>query len=62
MPMIRDPQITIPGCGTVQGVQVKSQPSVAKFLNIPYATVAERWRPAVKAAEWSNIRDCTVLG
>ncbi|GJJ78587.1 hypothetical protein EMPS_10946 [Entomortierella parvispora] len=62
MPVSRDPQITIPGCGAVQGLQVKTQPSVAKFLNVPYATVPERWRPAFKAAAWSNVRDCTVLG
>ncbi|KAF8938357.1 Alpha/Beta hydrolase protein [Dissophora ornata] len=56
------PQINIQGYGTVQGFQPQSQPSVAKFLNIPYATVTERWRPAVKAAPWPGIRDCSVLG
>jgi len=56
------PQVVIPGCGTVQGVQAELQPTVAKFLNIPYATVVERWRPAVKAAPWSGVRDCSVLG
>ncbi|KAG0243906.1 Alpha/Beta hydrolase protein [Mortierella sp. GBAus27b] len=56
------PQVAIPGCGTVQGVQSELQPQVAKFLNIPYATIVERWRPAVKAAPWPDVRDCSVLG
>ncbi|KAF9105988.1 hypothetical protein BGX27_009360 [Mortierella sp. AM989] len=60
--MTTRPQITIPDYGIIQGVQAESEPSVTKFLNIPYATVAERWRPAVKAAAWSGIRDCSVLG
>ncbi|KAF9416294.1 hypothetical protein BGZ94_010251 [Podila epigama] len=56
------PQITIPGCGIVQGTHPESQPSVAKFLNIPYATVPERWREAVKAEPWQGIRDGSVQG
>ncbi|KAG0271149.1 hypothetical protein BGZ95_001093 [Linnemannia exigua] len=56
------PQINIPGCGTVQGRQTETQPTVAKFLNIPYATVPERWRPAVKAGPWSGVRDATFQG
>ncbi|KAF9913868.1 hypothetical protein BX616_009413 [Lobosporangium transversale] len=58
----KTPQISIPGHGTIQGVQAETQPSVAKFLNIPYATIDERWRPAVKAAPWTGIRDCSTLG
>ncbi|KAF9115330.1 hypothetical protein BGX27_008210 [Mortierella sp. AM989] len=60
--MSASPVIDIPGCGTVQGVQVADQPSVAKFLNIPYATVPERWRQAVKAASWNGVRDASVQG
>ncbi|KAI8600269.1 Carboxylesterase [Dissophora ornata] len=56
------PQVNIPGCGTVQGIDAETQPSVAKFLNIPYATVPERWRPAVKAAPWNGVRDASVQG
>ncbi|KAF9429304.1 hypothetical protein BGZ76_001514 [Entomortierella beljakovae] len=56
------PKVNIPGCGVVQGVQVEEQPSVAKFLNIPYATVQERWRSAVKATPWSGVRDASVQG
>ncbi|KAH7058075.1 Carboxylesterase [Linnemannia elongata] len=56
------PQINISGCGLVQGTQTETQPSVAKFLNIPYATVPERWRPAVKAAPWTGVRDATIQG
>ncbi|KAG0241223.1 Alpha/Beta hydrolase protein [Mortierella sp. GBAus27b] len=55
-------QVDIPGCGAVQGVQVDTQPTVAKFLNIPYATVPERWRSAVKAAPWKGVRDASVQG
>ncbi|KAF9124598.1 hypothetical protein BGW39_008084 [Mortierella sp. 14UC] len=60
--MSSTPQINIPSCGTVQGTQTDTQPTVAKFLNIPYATVPERWRSAVKAAPWSGVRDATVQG
>ncbi|KAK3813058.1 MAG: Alpha/Beta hydrolase protein [Benniella sp.] len=55
-------QVSIPGCGTVQGVQVDTQPTVAKFLNIPYATVPERWRLAVKAVPWTGVRDASEQG
>ncbi|KAI1320278.1 hypothetical protein EDD11_001493 [Mortierella claussenii] len=60
--MSSSPQVNIPGCGIVKGVQIESQPSVAKFLNIPYATVPERWRLAVKAKPWSGVRDASVQG
>ncbi|KAF9120920.1 hypothetical protein BGX30_002883 [Mortierella sp. GBA39] len=60
--MSPSPQINISGCGVIQGTQTETQPSVAKFLNIPYATVPERWRPAVKAAPWTGVRDATVQG
>ncbi|KFH73206.1 hypothetical protein MVEG_00427 [Podila verticillata NRRL 6337] len=56
------PQISIPGCGTIQGVHPEGQPTVAKFLNIPYATVPERWRASVPAAPWQGIRDGSIQG
>ncbi|KAF9324194.1 hypothetical protein BG006_000775 [Podila minutissima] len=56
------PQISIPGCGAIQGVHPASQPTVAKFLNIPYATVPERWRASVPAAPWQGIRDGSLQG
>ncbi|KAF9898472.1 hypothetical protein BX616_003971 [Lobosporangium transversale] len=56
------PHVTIPGCGVVRGVRVQGQPSVAQFLNIPYATVPERWRPAVKATPWTGVRDASRQG
>ncbi|KAG0300762.1 hypothetical protein BGZ98_008923 [Dissophora globulifera] len=56
------PQVNIPGCGTVQGIEVDTQPAVAKFLNIPYATVPARWRSALKATPWSGVRDASVQG
>ncbi|KAF9203522.1 hypothetical protein BGZ49_006324 [Haplosporangium sp. Z 27] len=60
--MTEKPQINIPGYGTVQGIQAESKPTVAKFLNLPYATVAERWRPALKVEPFTGVRDCSVLG
>ncbi|KAF9926901.1 hypothetical protein FBU30_003622 [Linnemannia zychae] len=60
--MSSTPQINIVGCGIIQGTQTESQHTVAKFLNIPYATVPERWRPAVKAVPWTGVRDATVQG
>ncbi|KAF9175808.1 hypothetical protein BGX21_003938 [Mortierella sp. AD011] len=60
--MSASPIVNVPGCGTLQGVQAEDQPSVAKFLNVPYATVPERWRPAVKAAPWNGVRDASVQG
>jgi len=56
------PQVTISDCGTVRGIQANTQSTVIKFLNIPYATVTERWRPAVKAAPWTGVRDASVQG
>ncbi|KAK3813059.1 MAG: Alpha/Beta hydrolase protein [Benniella sp.] len=60
--MSSTPQVDIPGCGTVRGIQADTQSTVAKFLNIPYATVTERWRPAVNAAPWIGVRDASVQG
>ncbi|KAF9971156.1 hypothetical protein BGZ73_005939 [Actinomortierella ambigua] len=44
------------------GVVVEDQPKVVKFLNVPYATVPERWRPSVRAQPWQGVRDCTQQG
>ncbi|KAG0378242.1 hypothetical protein BGX24_004426 [Mortierella sp. AD032] len=55
------PHITIPGVGGLKGTLVK-EGKVAKFLNIPFGLVQERWRPAVKATPWDNIRDATKSG
>jgi len=56
------PRVKIPGCGEVQGSTATSQPTVAKLLNSPFATVPERWRPAIKAAAWQGIRNGTKQG
>ncbi|KAG0039421.1 hypothetical protein BGZ82_008391 [Podila clonocystis] len=56
------PKVNIPGRGKVQGATATSQPTVAKFLNIPFATVPERWRPAIKATAWKGIHDGTKQG
>ncbi|KAF9178334.1 hypothetical protein BGZ51_007848, partial [Haplosporangium sp. Z 767] len=56
-----NPQITIPGLGTVQGV-LHSQYPVARFLGIPFGTVVERWRPAIKTEPWQGVREATKDG
>ncbi|KAF9963734.1 hypothetical protein BGZ65_012799 [Modicella reniformis] len=60
--MSTPPQVNIPGCGIVQGIETSAQPTVAKFLNVPYATVLERWRPAVKPTPWKGVRDASEQG
>ncbi|KAG0069171.1 hypothetical protein BGZ90_000296 [Linnemannia elongata] len=55
------PHINIPGVGAVQGILDKNS-KVAKFLNIPFGLIEERWRPAAKAKSWDGIRDATRLG
>ncbi|KAF9088316.1 hypothetical protein BGX23_007449 [Mortierella sp. AD031] len=56
-----NPVVTIPGFGTVKGILDPSH-KVAKFLNVPFGTIEERWRPAVKAKQWQGIRDGTKNG
>ncbi|KAF9165263.1 hypothetical protein DFQ26_000366 [Actinomortierella ambigua] len=56
------PLVSIPGLGKVKGVVVEEQPKVVKFLNVPYATVPERWRPSIRAQSWQGVRDCTQQG
>ncbi|KAG0205303.1 hypothetical protein BGX28_003057 [Mortierella sp. GBA30] len=60
-PQNKYPQVTIPGLGTVQGV-VDTDSPVAKFLNIPFGVVHERWRAASKAGPWQGVRDATKNG
>ncbi|KAF9910260.1 hypothetical protein EC991_006989 [Linnemannia zychae] len=57
----QDTIISIPGLGAVQGI-LDSTHKVAKFLNIPFGTVLERWRPAAKAQPWSGVRDASKNG
>lgn len=56
------PHITILGVGTVKGTLDKNNNKVAKFLNVPFGLVEERWRPAAKAKPWDGIRDATKVG
>lgn len=55
------PRVDIATQGTVEG-KLDSSKRVVRFLNIPYATVQERWRPAIKPQPWSGIRDATKQG
>lgn len=54
-------QITIPGYGTLQG-HLDQARQIVIFRNVPYATVRERWRAAVKPEPWTGIRDATKQG
>ncbi|KAG0378564.1 hypothetical protein BGX24_003494 [Mortierella sp. AD032] len=56
-----NPTVTIPGLGAIKGTLDPSH-KVAKFLNIPFGTVQERWRPAVKAQPWPGVRDASKCG
>ncbi|KAF9957140.1 hypothetical protein BGZ72_002125 [Mortierella alpina] len=58
---MQHPEITIPGLGAVKGVLDTVHP-VARFLNIPFGVVNERWRPADKAGPWQGVRDGTTKG
>jgi len=64
-PSIPWPTLWIPTLGQVQGsvenLPVQSYPIVS-FLNVPFATVTQRWRPAVKPEPWEGIRDATNYG
>ncbi|KAF9085645.1 hypothetical protein BGX23_009492 [Mortierella sp. AD031] len=55
------PEVLIPNLGAVRGAFDKDG-KVAKFFNIPFGLVEERWRPAVKPKPWDGIRDATKLG
>ncbi|ORZ07738.1 Alpha/Beta hydrolase protein [Lobosporangium transversale] len=56
-----NPEITIPNLGTVRGTLDRTG-KVARFLNVPVATVPVRWRPAVKAQPWQGVHDATKPG
>ncbi|KAF9962237.1 hypothetical protein BGZ65_009478 [Modicella reniformis] len=55
------PQITIPGYGTIQGVSDRRQP-VARFMNIPFGSIPQRWKPAVRPQPWTGVRDASKQG
>jgi len=58
---IHQPTITIPSLGAVKGVLDDVHP-VAKFLNVPFGVLTERWRPAEKVKPWQGVRDGTKNG
>ncbi|KAG0206262.1 hypothetical protein BGX28_002259 [Mortierella sp. GBA30] len=53
--------VHVTGQGTLEG-SLDSTKRVAKFLNVPFGMVLERWRPAVKPAPWSGTRDAAEQG
>ncbi|KAG0343241.1 hypothetical protein BG000_004179 [Podila horticola] len=55
------PRIHIPKQGVIEGA-LDERKGVVRFLNIPYATVHERWRPASKPDPWEGIRDASKQG
>lgn len=55
------PHIHIPKQGVIEGV-LDERKGVVRFLNIPYATVHERWRPASKPDPWEGVRDASKQG
>ncbi|GJJ69342.1 hypothetical protein EMPS_01688 [Entomortierella parvispora] len=54
-------EVNVPNFGVLRGSIDKNR-KVAVFKNVPYATVPERWRPAVKAHPWTGVRDATQQG
>lgn len=57
------PVVTIPKLGAVRGLLNKDMDNkVTKFLNVPFAVVEGRWRPATKVRSWDGIRDATKFG
>ncbi|KAG0206969.1 hypothetical protein BGX28_001718 [Mortierella sp. GBA30] len=54
-------ELILPNYGTLLG-EVDQERQVAIFRNVPYATVPERWRAAVKATPWTGVRDATKQG
>ncbi|KAF9956320.1 hypothetical protein BGZ65_002826, partial [Modicella reniformis] len=59
--MTSPPRVHIAEQGTVEG-SLDPKKRVARFLNIPFGTVLERWRPAAKPEPWTGIRDATKQG
>ena len=51
--------------GTLAGTHVASQPEIAAFLGIPYATppvAGLRWKPPQPPPTWSGVRSATAFG
>ncbi|KAG0014604.1 hypothetical protein BGZ82_001714 [Podila clonocystis] len=58
----REPQLVmIEGHGILQGDMDDSR-LLTRYLNIPFATVHERWQPASMPESWKGIRDATIYG
>ncbi|KAG0225853.1 hypothetical protein BGW41_004483 [Actinomortierella wolfii] len=55
------PVLEIPNLGSIRGI-VDDHVPVIKYLNIPFATVEKRWRPAVPVEKWEGTRDGTKYG
>ncbi|KAI1315794.1 hypothetical protein EDD11_000348 [Mortierella claussenii] len=58
---VTGPHVHIEHQGTIKGVLDPAK-RVARFLNVPFGTVRERWRPAVHPEPWTGIRDATKQG
>ncbi|KAG0320793.1 hypothetical protein BGZ99_004299 [Dissophora globulifera] len=54
-------QVHITKQGTIQGALDPTK-RVVRFLNVPYGTAPQRWRPPVKPEPWSGVRDATKQG
>ncbi|KAF9586737.1 hypothetical protein BGW38_002759 [Lunasporangiospora selenospora] len=55
-------QAHISGFGTIQGAVDERNPQVARFMNVPFGTVVQRWKPAAQPEPWSGVRDATKQG
>ncbi|KAG0004997.1 hypothetical protein BGZ79_007309 [Entomortierella chlamydospora] len=58
---LNPPRVNIEKQGTIEG-SLDLQKGIVRFLNVPYGTVVERWRPAVKPEPWTGVRDATKQG
>ncbi|KAG0294344.1 hypothetical protein BGZ98_001804, partial [Dissophora globulifera] len=54
-------QVHITKQGTLQGALDPTK-QVVRFLNVPYGTAPQRWRPPVKPEPWTGVRDATKQG
>ncbi|KAF9428884.1 hypothetical protein BGZ94_000663 [Podila epigama] len=58
----REPQLVmIEDLGILQGEMDDSR-LLTRYLNVPFATVHERWQQASSPAPWQGIRDATIYG
>ncbi|KAG0331422.1 hypothetical protein BG000_010928 [Podila horticola] len=58
----REPQLVmIEDHGILQGEMDDSR-LLTRYLNVPFATVHERWQPASRPESWKGIRDATIYG